>query len=52
MKELFKAFLDAYLIARRIRAGSAGDEGDVDGNGVLDARDVAAVAALAVRLDS
>ena len=46
--------LDAFRLARRVRAapGAPAPGEDVNGDGTLDARDVDAVAAMAVRLDA
>ena len=41
---------DAYLMALRVRAGDA--RGDLNGDGVLNERDVQAIAARAVRIGS
>ena len=44
--------LDAFMLARRVEAGSAAaaPRADLNGDGVVDRRDVDAVAAIAVRL--
>ena len=43
--------LDAFLLARRVRDGTATPVDDVNGDGVVDHRDVDRVAGLAVSVE-